>query len=96
MHRQTEQLQETKSAKKDASTLIDAYLFVFDRLGRPGQCAKNFIRHFCVDGGNGASTSADSAWRALSTVLQSGNAQAEFTAYGAGAFEAGKYQLGTL
>ena len=67
-----------------------AYPFVLESLGRPGQCAKNFIRHFCVDGGEGASTSADSAWRALSTVLQSGNAQAELTAYGAGAFDSGK------
>ena len=63
--------------------------FVLESLGRPGQSAVTFIRRFATDATDGASCSTDSAWRELSSVLQAGNAQAELSAYGPGAIEAG-------
>ena len=61
--------------------------FILEANGRPGQSAQAFIRRFAADAASGFSTSAADAWRDLSSVLQSGNAQLELSAYGAAALE---------
>ena len=56
--------------------------FVLEAHGRPGPAAQASIRAFAVDSVIGVSQSAAEAWSSLSSVLQSGTAWVEMTAYG--------------
>ena len=70
--------------------------FVLEANGRPGQSAQAFIRRFASDAASGFNTSAADAWRDLSSVLQSSNAQLELSAYGPAALERQCCELFTL
>ena len=59
-----------------------AHPFVLEAHGRPGPAAQQVIRTFSADSAHGASQSAADAWASLSSVLQSGRAWIEMTAYG--------------
>ena len=56
--------------------------FVLEAHGPAGPSASTFIRAFSADASNGASESAAEAWASLSSVVQSGSAWIEMTAYG--------------
>ena len=67
--------------------------FVLEAHGRAGPSARTFIRAFSADASNGASESAAEAWASLSSVVQSGTAWIEMTAYGKNALSRGLAEI---
>ena len=69
--------------------------FVLEAHGRPGPAARSLIRTFSANSSTGASQSAAEAWASLSSVLQSGTAWIEMTAYGKKPIKNGIAQIWT-
>ena len=67
--------------------------FVLEAHGRPGPAAQALIRAFSTDSALGASQSAADAWASLSSVMQSGTAWIEMTAYGKNPISSGSAQI---
>ena len=55
--------------------------FVLEADGRPGPSAKQFLRRYAQEAGEGFSTSPAHAWACVSSTLQSGNAEVELAAW---------------
>ena len=69
-----------------------AHPFVIEALGRPGAAARSLLTRFASEDEGSRSEDVAAAWQAISAIVQSAGAHAEFTAFG-GVAAAGAVEL---